>query len=214
MGLKLVTGPATQPVSLAEAKAHLREDSSDFDTEIQAFVYAATQFVDGPEGFIGRALIDQTWDLYLDHFPGRSFRNAYPSLRVREQSIELPLPPLIEVIGVFYLDSSGTEQEFDAGNYIVDDASKPARIILRRTASWPTASCEANAIRIRFRAGYVDQNSPPAACVPFTIKAAILMYVGDLYLNRENTVIGDVPAKLPWAAEQLLRPHRVYLSLA
>ncbi len=211
MGLKLVIAPSTSPVSIDEAKAHLREDSDDFNTEIQAFIYAATQFVDGPEGFLGRALIDQTWDYYLDEFP------CGPNLfehRRRRQAIEIPLPPLIEVIGVYYLDNSGSEQEFDAGSYTVDDASKPARIVLKSNACWPTPACEANAVRIRFRAGYLDTNSPPQANVPFPIKAAILMYIGDLYLNRENTVVGDAPAKLPWAAEQLLRPHRVILSMA
>ena len=211
MGLKLVTAPATYPVSLAEAKAHVREDSSDFDTQIQAFVYTATQYVDGPKGFLGRALIDQTWDYYLDEFPHGLVRHHW---RYRSQPIEIPLPPLIAVSGVFYLDGNGVEQEFDASNYTVDDTNEPGRVVLKSGKCWPTVACEPNSVRIRFRAGYIDANSPPQANVPYPIKAAILMYVGDLYANRESQIVGDTAAKLPWAAEQLLRPHRVTMSMA
>jgi uncharacterized phiE125 gp8 family phage protein len=213
MGLKLVTAPSSNVVTLDEAKAHLREDSDDFDLQITAFIYAATQFVDGPTGFLGRALIDQTWDYYLDAFPCRH-DFSFP-VSGRRNFIEIPLPPLIEVLGVFYVDASGNEQQFSASSYIVDDASQPARIILKSSASWPSIAEQANAVRIRFRAGYIDaSNSPATPNVPFPIKAAILMYVGDLYQNRENQVVGDSAAKLPWASEQLLRPHRVYLSMA
>ena len=213
MGLKLITAPADDVVSLEEAKAHLREDSEDFDAQIQAFIYAATEFVDGPNGYLGRALIEQTWDYYLDEFPCRNDWSLPVSRR--RNYIEIPLPPLIEVVGVFYVNANGEEQQLDASSYIVDDASQPARISLKSNASWPSVAEQPNAVRIRFRAGYIDAtNSPPTPNVPFPIKAAILMYIGDLYQNRENQVVGDAIAKLPWASEQLLRPHRVYLSMA
>lgn len=210
MGLKLVTAPADNPVTLAQAKAHLREDSDDFNDQIEAFIDAATAYADGPMGFLGRALIDQTWDLYLDAFPAVSVvgtRNVY--------AIEIPLPPLIEVVDVFYLDSNGVEQTFDAASYTVDDSSEPARIVLGSTGSWPTIQEAANAVRVRFRAGYLDQGvSPAVESVPGTIKAAILIMVGDLYQNRESSVIGQTVTKIPWSAEALLRRHRIYLSLA
>lgn len=209
MALKLVTAPASEPVTLEQAKQHLREDSDDFNEQIEVFIEAATAYADGPSGFLGRALIDQTWDLYLDAFPAVTVvgtRNVY--------AIEIPLPPLIEVLGVFYLDSNGAEQTFDAASYTVDDASEPARIVLGSTGSWPTIQEAANAVRVRFRAGYLDQNSPDAENVPGNIKAAILIMVGDLYQNRESSVIGQTVTKIPWSAEALLRRHRIYLSLA
>lgn len=203
MGLKLVSAPASEPLTLEEAKAHVREDSADFDEMIEAFISTAVQYVDGPEGFLGRALIDQTWDYYLDRFP-----------HCRPIEIEIPLPPTIEVQGVFYLSTSGTEQEFPSSSYKVDDSGRVARIVLKGSACWPSTSCEAASVRIRFRAGYLNSDSPPIENVPRPIKTAILMYVGDLYLNRETQIVGDSAAKLPWAAEQLLRPYRVYKSMA
>jgi uncharacterized phiE125 gp8 family phage protein len=206
MGLKLVTPPQGLPISLEEAKAHLRVDHNDEDAAITLLLKAAIEHNDGPEGFLGRALVDQTWDLYLDEFP--------------TSTIEIPLPPLIEVVGVFYGDSNDAEQEFSAASYVVDDASQPARIILSDAASWPTISRNANAVRVRFRAGYIDAtNSPPdspseASAVPFDIKAGILLYLGALYAHREEVVVGQTVAKLPWGAEALLRRKRKHLGMA
>jgi uncharacterized phiE125 gp8 family phage protein len=217
MALKRVTAPANYPVSLDEAKAHLRVDYSDDDPLITAFIKASTGFVEGPTGFIGRALIDQTWDLYLDGFPLRGIGRLHRGgLHHRGDAIEIPLPPLIEIIGVFYLDSADNEQTLATSSYIVDPISEPARLVPARGAGWPVCGHhEVNSVRIRFRAGYLDMsNSPPTDNVPFEIKAAILMHVADLYANRETQVIGQGVTTLPWAAEQLLRPKRVPLSLA
>lgn len=202
MALKLITPPTTYPVSMVEAKAHLRVDFTDDDTLIEIYRKAATEDV---ENFTGRAFCDQTWDLYLDEFPAAG------------GEIKIPKPPLIEVVGVFNLDSAGTEQEFSAASYSVDSASQLARIVPIYGGSWPTPQTIANAVRVRFRTGYVDEEqSPPSGSVPNAIKAAILMTLGTLYQNRETVVIGQTAAMLPWAAEQILRKgdYRVHTSLA
>jgi uncharacterized phiE125 gp8 family phage protein len=201
VGLKLVTPPATRPLTLTEVKLHLRVDPGNTDDDlIELILRAAVAHNDGPEGFLGRALIDQTWDLYLDEFP--------------VGAIEIPLPPLIEVVGVFYNDSAGDEQEWGAANYTVDNANEPGRVLIAGSGSWPTISTDANAVRIRFRAGYLDTSSPPVANVPSDIKAGLLLYIGALYANREETVIGQTVAKLPWGAEALLRRRRKHLGMA
>lgn len=206
MGLKLVTPAADDPVSLEQAKLHLREDSDDFNDQIEAFIEAAT---DMAEGFQGRALVDQTWDLYLDQWPCA----VWEGLR-RVYAIKIPKPPLIEVEGVFTLDSSGAEQPLDAALYTVDTANEPGRIVLK-SGSWPTLPDLPNAVRVRFRAGYLDQTvSPAVENVPQATKAAILIIVGDLFANRESVVIGQTVAKVPYAADVLLRRHKFDLSLA
>lgn len=208
MGLKLITAPTELPVTLAQAKLHLREDASDYDSQIQLMLEAAISYVDGPNGFLGRALIDQTWDYYLDTFA------QIQSTLGGKGFIELPLPPLISVTSVNYTDSAGNEQTLPTTSYVVDDSTKPARIALTSTGNWPTISNEFKSIRIRFRAGYLDQTvSPAVSAVPGQIKAAILLLVGSLYENRETEVVGTVVNRLP-VFENLLRPYRVYLSLA
>ena len=196
MGLKLITPPADWPVSLVEAKAHLRVDFADDDALIEIFRKAAT---DEAEKFTGRALIEQTWDLYLDAFPAAE--------------IKIPRPPLIEVVGVFY-GGAADEQTLPAAGYIVDDASEPARIALASNGSWPTLTTQANAVRVRFKAGYIDDSSPAAANVPYAIKAAILLTIGTLYANRETVIVGQTATLLPWSAEQLLRRYRVEKAMA
>lgn len=201
MALKLVTARQSDAVTLTEAKAHLQVTHDSDDVLIGFFIKAATDHVDGPKGVIGRALIDQTWDYFADAFP--------------VDRIEIPLPPLIEVLGVYYRDAAGSEQLVAADRYGVDTASEPGRLRLTANGTWPTARREANAVRVRFRAGYLDSgSSPPAAAVPFSIKAAILLHIGDLYGNRETQVVGDTAVQLPWAARELLRPYRVDLGLA
>jgi uncharacterized phiE125 gp8 family phage protein len=184
-------------VTLVEAKSHLREDSSDQDDLITLFIKAATQ---NAEAFLGRALIDQTWDFFVSAFP--------------TGAIGLPLPPTVEVIGVFYRDSAGDEQEFSASNYNINYAGETTFVELVTSGSWPTTNVSENAVRIRFRAGYLDSSSPPVANVPFDIKAGILLNLGSLYANRETVVVGVISTQLPWGAEQLLRPHRVALGMA
>lgn len=200
MGLKLVTPPAEQPISLEEAKRHLRVDFDDDNEIIEAFITAAVDFVDGPGGYLGRALIDQTWDYYFDEFPATG-------------PIEIPLPPLIEILGVFYTDADGTEQEFSS--YSSNMPGNPGKVYLPSGGSWPSIQSVSDAVRVRFRAGYLDQNaSPPVESVPGSIKSAILIYIGNLYANRESVVVGQTVATVPWAAEQLLRRHRFYLGMA
>lgn len=197
MGLRIVTAPQSYPVTLAQAKAHLRVDFDDDNDLIELLIKAATEYA---ENFTGRSFIDQVWDYYLDEFP--------------DGDLKIPNPPLIEVVGVFYRDSAGAEQQFASSGYIVDDAYADARIALAYGGAWPTIQEIANAIRIRFRSGYITDNSPAVANVPFQIKAAILMIVGTLYAHRETIVVGVVPMQLPWGAEQLLRQYRVHTAIA
>jgi uncharacterized phiE125 gp8 family phage protein len=203
MGLILISPPATDPITLSEAKDHLRVTSSDNDALITQLIKAATRYA---EKFLGRALIDQTWDLYLDSFPTSG-----------QKEIKIPLPPLIEVIQVAYDDGAGIEQTVGVDDYYVDSVSQPGWIVPQGGTSWPATLDAINAVRIRFRAGYLDNGSPQQQNVPDDIRAAIKLTLGALYENREQVIAeaGRTTAiALPWGAEQLLRMRRVELSMA
>lgn len=196
--VKVITAAIEDPVTLAEAKTHLREDGSDQDSLITDLISAATEHA---ESFMGRALISRTLDYYLDTFPGD------------DEAIKLPLPPLIEVTGVFYIDADGVEQEFT--DFEVDTAGAPGRIYTGPNTDWPDPRVSANAVRVRYRAGYVDTDpSPNTGSVPKDIKAAIKLIVGTLYENRETVVTGQSAVMMPLSAEHLLRRRRVELSAA
>lgn len=197
MALKLVAASSNYAVSLAEVQAHCAAPESDFEAVLEICRKAAS---DAAENFTGRALIAQTWDFYLDAFPSDG------------AAIRLPKPPLIEVIGVYL---NGAADPIDAGTYVVDQASTLPRLALPSGGSWPSLTEQANALRIRFRAGYVDEDqSPPAGEVPDAIKIAILMMAGTLFAHRETIVVGQTVAMLPWASEQLLLPYRVHTGMA
>lgn len=206
MVLRLVTKLAEFPITLPEAKAHLRVDHDDDNALIQALIEAATTY---GEKFTGRAFIDQTWDFYQDQFPiSNGLIDTWPSAN---GIIEIPRPPLIAIDGVFYAPD---DQEFT--DYLVDygGENNPARLYLSASGSWPTPAIQPNAVRVRFRAGYIDADSPPRSAVPAPIKAAIMIHTATLYRFREAMAPGSETSMVPWSAEQLLRQYRVEKSMA
>jgi uncharacterized phiE125 gp8 family phage protein len=165
MSMKLITAPSVNPVDSATVKAHLRVIGSSEDALITIYTDAATQALDGPNGLLGRALVTQTWEYVLDKFPSAE--------------IKMPLPPIQTVTFVKYLDESGVEQTLDSARYQVDTAGDPGWIVVDADG-WPATMDTANAVTIRFVAGY-----GLAAAVPAPIKSAILLHVGDLFENRQ-----------------------------
>lgn len=201
MALKLIMPATTTPISLQEAKDHLRVNHSDDDMLIQLLIKSVTDYVEGPYGFLARALIDQTWELTIDGFP--------------TNEVKIPLPPLIEVVSVSYDDAAGDAHVLTISDYTVDNISEPGWIVPNSSSGWPSTFDGINAVRIRYRAGYVDNStSPPSGEVPGDIKAALLLHLGSLYEHRETVVIGQTATQLPWGAEALLRGKRIQLSMA
>ena len=166
--LKSVTPPASEPVTLAEAKLHVRQDLDTDDTLITGLITAAREEV---ERISWHALLTQTWELVLDRWPAGD-------------AIELPRPPLQSVTSVKYTDSSGAETTWSAANYVVDTDSTPGRIVLAYSVTWPTVVLQpTGGIRVRYVAGWTS-----AANVPQAIKQALLLLVGHWYETREDTV--------------------------
>jgi uncharacterized phiE125 gp8 family phage protein len=203
MALRRIVAPEVEPLTLAEVKEHLRVDHTASDSIIQAYIAAATSYVDGEFGVLGRALVTQTWELVLDHFP------------VHE--IKIPLPPLQSVESIKYDDPDGFEQTLATDQYYVDDASEPAWVV-PITGGWPTAVLEAiNSVRIRYVAGYEPTtDSPPdlAGNVPRAIKQAMLLHIGSFHEHREQNIVGLTTMELPFAAQNLLRPWLVWIPFA
>jgi uncharacterized phiE125 gp8 family phage protein len=162
MGIKVVTPPAVEPVTLAEARLHLRidADQTDEDDLIQAFISAAREEA---EHLTGRAIPEQTIELALDAFP--------------EGAIELPRGAIVSVESVTYVDEAGATQTVDSADYALDDSQLVAWLLPAYNFDWPATREQANAVRVRYVAGY-------ASC-PALIKSWILLRVGTLYAHRE-----------------------------
>ena len=211
--LKLVTAPATEPVTLAEAKAHLRVTASDEETLITALIVSARQ---AAEEFTRRAFITQTWDYALDASglgAGGDYGEGWSEgieARSLKDAIEVPRPPLISVTSVKSYDTSNVEAVFSSSNYFVDTLSEPGRIALNLGQVWPTNLRAANALIVRFNAGY-----GAASAVPQKIKDAILRHVAHLFENREGSgdvqFAGQLAGDLPQDVKLLLSSYRVVL---
>lgn len=189
MPLVLQTAPTTEPVTTAEAKTHLRVTISDDDTYIGTLITVARRHV---ETITGRALINQTWDYFLDNFPPGD-------------KIVIPLPRLSSVTSVKYTDKDNVQTTFAASKYIVDTNNEPGQIVLAYGESWPTFTPRPiNAVEIRFVAGY----GSGAANVPEGIKQAMLLLIAHWYENREP--VTDMNMKeIPETVNALLWPYRV-----
>jgi uncharacterized phiE125 gp8 family phage protein len=182
--LELNTPPAVEPVTLAQAKAHLKVDTTDDDALITALISAARARA---EWHTGRALITQGWTLWLDCWPASG-------------AIEVPLPPLQSITSVTTYARDDSASVMDSALYTIDAVSAPGRLALKSDAAPPTNLRAVNAIAVAFTAGYGDA----AGDVPQILNEAILELIAYLYENR-----GEAPAELPLAALALLAPYRI-----
>lgn len=213
--LQLIDAPEFEPVSLEEAKLHLRVDGDEEDALIATQIRAATE---NAEAYTGRALATAKYRLVLDGPPlGRlgaprlhpeveipvSFGQGFFSVTLSKRGLKIPLPPLQSVEAVRYIDPDGATQVLDSSAYVVDVANEPGRLVMLQ--GWPALSTNRpGALSVEFTAGYAQGK------VPAAIKAGILLHVGYLYANREP-IAGYVGGFVQWAAvEALYAQHRVF----
>lgn len=212
-GLTVTSAPAAEPVTLGQAKDHLRVDHASDDTLISDLIAVARQ---RGEDYTGRAFVTQTLRLSLDAWPGEQEEHLWegtrlgPDLTFAAREILLPRPPLQSVSSVVTFDDDDVSSTFDSDNYFVDTDGEPGRVVLRRGQSWPTALRVGNAIQITYVAGYSDAGGSPTVDglrenVPAAIKRAVLADVAHLYENR-----GDMDEPNPSAiARAIYQPYRV-----
>lgn len=177
MGLTLTVAPAAEPVTLAEAKAHLRIETgfTDDDTLVTSLITAARNMA---ERLTGRGFITQTWQYTLSSFP------AY-----WEPPIRLPRGPVQSISSITYLDQAGATQTLDTSVYVFEQSQTSATISLAYNQCWPIPACQANAVTITFVVGYGDASADVAASAE-DVRRAMLLMIGDLYRNRESQLVG------------------------
>lgn len=209
--VEIVTPPASEPIATATARAHLRlGDDTSQDDAVDRCIAAARERV---EAKLGRALVEQTIDVFLDRFPSgggyllRSVRDCgwdHPRFLPGPVAVTIPRPPLQSVSWVKYLDESGTLRTLDPSAYrVLPSTFMPGRIEPSLSAAtWPATAPLLDAVTIRCVCGYGDPSDVPAA-----ITAAILLIVGHLFEHREEVVDGPLPAQLDRGVDALLAVH-------
>ena len=201
MNLRVLAGPAIEPITLAEAKLHLRVDASDEDSLISGLITAARTHV---ERYTNRVMVYQAFRMMLDTFP---------------YEIELPRSLAVEaaantVTGIAYAtpriryydeDDSQQTLTYADGDFELLLDNNPPLLVLPALGTWPvTYTGQRGAIEVDFIAGY----GSTAASVPADLKVAIRMLIAHWYEQREAVATGTIATTIPLAVESILMMYR------
>lgn len=197
--LRKIVLPEVEPVTLAEAKKHLRVEHEDEDEYIFGLVQAARQYC---EQRTDRCFVDTRLEMKLDTFPA-------------DLELPLPLPPFsptasrqeieIKFLNVQLQELSVVEAQpviaSSPGTFIANRSATPAVLTPNVNGYWPVSGPIRSAVTIRWWAGYGESGR----FVPKAIRHAIMMLVGHWYLNREAVAvnIGNAPI-VPMGVDELL----------
>lgn len=178
---ELVTAPVSEPITLTEAKAHLRVTDTDDDTGITTLITVARQVVEEESSL---ALFTQTRKLILETWP--------PSGR-----IYLTRPPLQSITSVQYVDPDGVTRTFSSALYtVVGAVATPLKDLSTQDAayltpaygqSWPSIRGTPDSVIVTYDCGWKT-----TAAIPEVVKQAILLTLADLYEHREPTITGTI----------------------
>lgn len=210
MPLIQIAEPAVEPVTLAEAKLHLRvdDDMLDDDPLITMLIGAARRYA---EMYCARSFITQQWRLVLDAFPGGNLMGVPAGIPygLPGNAILLERGPVASVDSIAYTAMDGSTATMPATDWVADLSGSLARITPRFGKIWPIPLPQIGSVRVQFTAGYGDT----AAKVPAGIRHWILLRTATLYENREEVAIlnrGKVDP-LPFV-DGLLDPYRAVLA--
>jgi uncharacterized phiE125 gp8 family phage protein len=181
----LTTPPAVEPVSLAEAKAHLRVGHADEDALISTLITAARWHI---EAATGLRLISQGWSVFADDWP-------------EDGLLELPLFPVIAINDLKVYGEDDVAAVIDPAHYLADRASRPPRLMLRPGRSRPRPGRRLNGIEILLTAGF----GTAVADVPMPLREAMLKLIAHWYAHRGDD---DGTRHMPPSVNALLGAYR------
>jgi uncharacterized phiE125 gp8 family phage protein len=197
--LTLLVPPAREPLTYEEVHDHLRlpDDYVDYQL-IENYIRAARQYFEEHDD---RRLIVQTWKLSLDSFP---------------RLVEIPLRPVQYVSSVKYIDSDGDQQTLDAAAYQVDYNSFLTRIGPAYGLLWPSIRCQMAAVEVEFIVGYAGfenydeytEFQGDQTGIPQHLKHALLLHIGHIYENREDSIVGVSIGQIPRGYDALVGANR------
>ena len=178
--------PGETPVTLAELKSHLRVDWDDEDDELQAYLEAAVETLDGPKGQLASAIVSQTWHHVCggaDHW------------RVR-----LTADP-VALVSIKYLDGDEVEQTATLADFRVESDGFDYAVVPVTGKSWPDMACRADALRITYTTG------AEVSDVPKPLKQAVKLLAAHWYKEREHAAAVNL-REIPFAVSTLIQPYK------
>lgn len=177
-----VAAPASEPVTLTQAKAQLRVDHSDDDTLIASLIKAA------------RAHIEAACAVRFSARTGVSFMcDGFSDLA------RLPEAPVSSITSITYIDAAGASQTLATTVYEVRADGLDVGIVLKTDQTWPTTQ-SGSRVTVTAAIGY--------ATAPDDICHALLMLIAHWYENRATVNVGNITSELPFAVNALISNHR------
>ncbi len=177
-----------EPVTLQEAKDHLRLTSTEEDGYVSTLIIAAREHV---EQATGRPVITQSWRLLLDRFP-----DGAGAICLK--------PNLQQVTALKYLDENGTQQTLDPAAYQVHVDPVVGLVEPVYDTTWPDHRRQRGAVTVDFDCGYGNRDD-----VPQPLRQAMLLLIGHWFGHREAVITGTISSELPMSVRALLAPYEV-----
>ncbi|WP_114390241.1 head-tail connector protein [Notoacmeibacter marinus] len=184
MALFRTAGPEPEPISLADAKAHLRVDHDTEDELIAALIVMAREVT---ERRCSLVLGRQNWRLTCD-----AVCTAEPTL--------LPLQPVRAIDAVTVYDEFGVARALDVESYRLCGNRRPASVAFR---TLPTAVDMENGVEIDIAAGF------DADDIPAPLRQAMMLLIGQGYETRGGFSASEQPVAVPQGYEVLVQPFRL-----
>ena len=189
------TQPAVEPVTLSEAKAHLRVDTTADDAYISSLISAAREWC---EQYLDRSLVHTQWVMRFDKFPPDG-----------TMDIELPRPPMATTgtataVALTFTYENGTTATYSTASYRVDRDGVPGTVKTLYGQTWPPHLQDDNAISVTWWGGY----GASGTSVPAAIRHAMLMLVCFWYEKRSTVLVGSISKQLEFAVESLLSSQK------
>ena len=172
--VRTLSGPAVEPVTIAEARLWCRIDDDDAtqDAILMLLIIAARERA---EEITGRSFASRQMELRLDAFPEG------------DMAIDLPYSPVSAVSSITYRTSdgdsvlAGSPQAFQA-----DTGSTPGRVMPLVGQSWPSTDGSLGAVRISYTSGYANTTA-----MPKLLRVFMMAFISTLYENREQFVMNN-----------------------
>lgn len=163
-----ITDAQTEPITLEQAKMHLRKEEDDEDTLITNLIKTARQTA---EDRLQRTLIETIWMRTKDSFPCSG------------ACIELNMPRVLSVEFVKYIDPDGVLTTMDPAAYEFEPTAEPGLLMPAYGTHWPVSRVRPGAVQVQYKAGYGATED----LVPKPILQWMLLAIADMYANRERS---------------------------
>jgi len=174
------------PLSVAQAKTHLRVDHSDEDSLISSFITAAQNMV----------------ELYT----GRKLQRSVVVENVPYFEASIPLRwPIVSLTSVEYLPSGTDGSSYSSTSiYKIYESDDNRFIYQKADTTYPSVLGEKLPIKITYSTGYADGEVPDA------LLQAMYLFIGRMYENGADArELQQVSTNIPTTAEYMMNPYRL-----